>query len=126
MVDNSIILKGPHVMQLFLADILMWGKSENTIRVVAETLTLVESQELEVSALVVLQGNFELGQGSFLLLVSLKWLDASIVLPNEALELSGSIGQLGGSLGKDLVGVRLVHVIGLGLASLAKLVSLNE
>ena len=113
-------------MQLFLADILMWGKSENTIRVVAETLTLVESQELEVSALVVLQGNFELGQGSFLLLVSLKWLDASVVLPDEALELSRSIGQLGGSLGKDLVGVRLVHVIGLGLASLAKLVSLNE
>jgi len=58
MVDNSIVLKGPHVMQLFLANILMWGKSKNTVRVVSKTLTLVESQELEVSALIVLQGNF--------------------------------------------------------------------
>ena len=81
---------------------------------------------MEVSALVVLQGDLELGEGSLFLLVSLEWLDASVVLPDETLELSGSIGQLGGSLGKDLVGVRLVHVIGLGLASLAKLVSLNE
>ena len=63
---------------------------------------------------------------SFLLLVGLKWLDTGVILPDEALELSRSISQLGGSLGKDLVGVRLVHVIGLGLASLAKLVSLNE
>lgn len=104
----------------------MWGKSKNTVRVVSKTLTFVESQELEVSALVVLKGNFELGKGSFLLLVSLKWLDAGIVLPDESLKLSRSIGQLGGSLGKDLVGVRLVHVIGLGLASLAKLISLYE
>lgn len=126
MVDNSIILKGPHIMQFLLADILVWRKSEDSVRIISETLTLVEGQELEVSALVVLKGNLKLSERSFLLLIGLKRLDASIILPDETLELSGSVSQLRGSLRKDLVRVGLVHIVSLGLASLVKLVSLYE
>ena len=54
MVDYSIVLKGPHIMQLLLADILVWGKAKNSVRIITEALTLVQSQELEVSALIVL------------------------------------------------------------------------
>ena len=126
MVDYSIVLKGPHIMQLLLADILVWGKSENSVRIITEALTLVESQELEVSAFVVLQLDLKLGQRSFLLLIGLKRLDASVILPDETLELSRSISQLRGSLREDLVGIRLVHIVSLGLASLVKLVSLIE
>jgi len=41
-------------MQLLLADILVWGKAEDSIRIITEALTFVKSQELEVSALIVL------------------------------------------------------------------------
>lgn len=113
-------------MQFLLADILVWRKSEDSVRIISETLTLVEGQELEVSALVVLKGNLKLSERSFLLLIGLKRLDASIILPDETLELSGSVSQLRGSLRKDLVRVGLVHIVSLGLASLVKLVSLYE
>lgn len=81
---------------------------------------------MEVGALVVLKSNLELGERSFLLLVSLKRLDTGVVLPDETLEFGGSVSQLGGSLREDLVRVRLMHVIGLSLAPLIELVSLNE
>ena len=94
MVDDSIILERPHVMQFFLAHVLVWGKSKDSIRVVSETLTLVQGQELEVSALVILKSDFKLGKRSFLLLVGLQRLDASVVLPDEPLKLGGSVGEL--------------------------------
>lgn len=94
MVDYSIVLKGPHIMQFLLADILVWGKTENSVRIITEALTLVQSQELEVSTLVILQLDLKLGQRSFLLLIGLKRLDASVILPDETLELSRSISQL--------------------------------
>ena len=126
MVDYSVVLQGPHVVQLLLAHILVWGKSQDSVRIVTEALRFVEGQKLEVSALIVLQSDLELSERSFLLLVSLERLDASVVLPDESLELGRSIGQLRGSLRENLVRVRLVHVIGLSLASLIKLVPLNE
>lgn len=72
----------------------MWGKSEDSIRIITETLRFVEGQKLEVSALVVLKCDLKLSEGSFLLLVSLKRLDTSVVLPDETLELSRSVGKL--------------------------------
>lgn len=94
MVDYSIVPKGPHIMQFLLADILVWGKTENSVRIITEALTLVQSQELEVSALIILQLDLKLGQRSFLLLIGLKRLDASVILPDESLKLSRSISQL--------------------------------
>ena len=90
----------------------------------AESLRLIESKELEESALVVFQVSFELLWSS--LLGGLEWLDASVILPYETLKLGRSVSKLGRSLGKNLVGVRLVHVVSHCLASLVSLISLNE
>ena len=56
----------------------------------------------------------------------LELLEARIVLPDEALELRGTVRQLAAGLREDLVRLRLVHVVGLALAALVELVSLNE
>jgi len=111
-------------MELFLLHVLVRRESQNTVRVVAETLGLVKSQELEESALVALQLQLLLHgvQGG----VSLQWLNASVILPYESLKLGRSIGQLGGCLGQYFVRVRLVHIIRHSLASLVLLVSIHE
>ena len=102
----------------------MRRQTKNTIRIVTESLRLVESKELEEGALVSFQVSFELIW--VCLFDSLEWLDACIVLPYETLKFSRSISKLGRSLRKDLIGVRLVHVVSHGLASLMGLVSLNK
>lgn len=73
-------------MKLLLLHVLMWGQTENTIRVVSETLRLVKGKELEKCALVILQVDLQLIWAN--LILALKWLDAGVVLPYETLELS--------------------------------------
>ena len=89
----------------------------------SKTLRLVEGEELEVGALVFLEAKFDLNEA---LGVDLQRLNAGIVLPDEALQLGRPVRQFRGSLGKDLVRVGFVHVVGLGSASLGQLVSLDE
>lgn len=88
-------------MELLLFHVLVWGQTEDTIGIVSETLRFVKSQELEEGAFVCFDISLELVWGN--LLIALKGLDASIVLPYETLKLGRSVGKLGGSLGEDLV-----------------------
>ena len=81
---------------------------------------------MEISTFVVLQLDLKLSQGGLSFFIGLQWLNASIVLPDESLQLCLTVGELRRSLREDLVRVRLVHVISLGLASLVKLISLDE
>ena len=90
----------------------------------AESLRLVEGQKLEESTLVLFEFHLELDLGEKLCVF--EGLDAGVVLPDEALQLCGPVGELGRSLRKNLLGVRLVHVVGLGFAPLVHLVSLHE
>ena len=78
-------------MELFLFHVLMWGKSENSITVVAESLRLVERKELEECAFVLLQLDLELHS---VLSTTNEGVDASVVLPDESLELCRSVSQL--------------------------------
>ena len=71
-------------MELLLALVLVGRQAENTVRLLAEALGLVEGKELEVGALVLLQRELELDEG---VRVALEWLNACVILPNEALEL---------------------------------------
>lgn len=123
-VNDLVILKRPQVVKLLLLHIFMWGQTENTIGVVSKTLRLIKSQELEECTFILLQIGFKLIW--CYLTLRLEWLNASIVLPDEALKLSRSIGQLGGGLGEDLIRLRLVHIVCHGLASLVSLVSLHK
>lgn len=122
-VDDTVFSQRPQVVKLSLLHVLMGRKTEDTVRVVTETLGLVEREELEESTLVVLDRSIEL---SLILRLNVERLDASVILPDEALKLSRAVGQLGGGLREDLVGVRLVHVVGHGLAALVRLISLDE
>ena len=122
-IDDAVFSQRPEVMELSLLHVLMGRKTEDTVGVVTETLGLVEREELEESALVMLDLGIEL---SLILGFNVERLDASVILPDEALKLSRTVGQLGGSLREDLVGVRLVHIVGHGLAALMRLVSGNE
>lgn len=65
-----------------------------------KTLRFVERQELEEGTFVLFQFHFQLDSFEFGIF---QWLDAGVVLPNETLELSRSIGELGGSFRQDFV-----------------------
>ena len=84
-VNNLVVLQGPEVVKLLLLHVLVWGKTKNTIRIMTEALRFVEGKELEESALVVFQIDFELLRGN--LILTFQWLDASVILPYETLEL---------------------------------------
>jgi hypothetical protein len=83
-VDDAVVLEGPEVMQLLLAHVLVWRESQDAVRLLSEALRLVQSEELEVSALVLLEAELDLNEA---LRVHFQWLDAGIVLPDEALQL---------------------------------------
>lgn len=119
-VDDAVLSQRPQVVKLSLLHVLVGRQTEDTIGVVAETLRLVEGKELEESALVVLDLGIELSR---VLGINVEGLDASVVLPDEALELGRTVSQLGRSLREDLVGLGLVHVVSHGLAALMRLVS---
>jgi len=85
-VNDLVILEGPQVMKLLLLHVLVWGQTENTVGVVTKTLGFVEGKELEKCALVILQVDLQLIWAD--LVLALEWLDASVVLPYETLELS--------------------------------------
>lgn len=59
-VDDSVVLQRPEVVQLLLVAVLMRRQAEDAVGLLAETLGLVESQELEVGALILLQLEFEI------------------------------------------------------------------
>jgi len=61
-VDDAIVLKGPQIVQLLLAHVLVWRESQDAIGLLAKTLRLVESKELEVGALVLLELQFDLNK----------------------------------------------------------------
>ena len=84
MVDDAVVLKGPQIMQLLLAHVLVWRESQDAVRLLSEALRLVESEELEVGALVLLELELDLDEA---LRVDLQGLDAGVVLPDETLEL---------------------------------------
>ena len=126
-VDDAVVLQRPQIVQLLLFPVFVWRQTQNTVGVVAQTLRFVQSQELEKGAFIAFQLHLELhvahGTDS---LEGAEWVDAGVVLPNETLELSRSISELGGGLGEDLLGVGLVHVVGLGLAPFVHLVPLDK
>lgn len=122
-VDDAVVLEGPEVMELLLAHVLVRRESQDAVRFLSEALRLVQSQELKVCALVLLEAQLDLNEA---LRVDFQWLDAGVVLPDEALQLSRAVGELGGRLREDLVRVRLVHVVSLGPAPLGQLVPLHE
>ena len=62
-INDSIVLKGPEIMELLLGKIFMRRKSKNTIGVVSKTLRFVKSQELEISTFIVLQLHLKLDEG---------------------------------------------------------------
>ena len=76
-------------MELLLAHVLVRRESQDAIGLLSKTLRLVESKELEVGALVLLELEFDFNKA---LRVDLQGLDACIVLPDEALKLGRSIG----------------------------------
>ncbi len=78
-------------MELLLFHVLMWRESENSITVMAESLRLVERKELEECAFVLLQLDLELHS---VLSTTNEGVDASVVLPDESLELCRSVSQL--------------------------------
>jgi hypothetical protein len=82
---------------------------------------------LEESALVRLKLHLKLdvAHGADSLMI-VECIDASVILPNETLQFSRTVGQFGRGLRKDLLRVGLVHVVGLGFASLVLLVSLDK
>ena len=95
MINNSVIFKRPKVVKLLLGKILMWGKTENTIGVVSETLRFVKGQELEIGTFIVLQLKLELDEGGLACVI--QRLDASVILPDESLKFGRSICEFGGS-----------------------------
>jgi hypothetical protein len=94
-VDNTVLSQRPQVVKLSLLHVLVGRKTEDTVRVMTETLRLVQSEELEEGALVVLDLGIEL---SLVLRVNVEGLDASVILPDETLELGRAVRQLGGGL----------------------------
>ena len=88
-VNDLVVLQRPEVVELLLLHIFVWGQTKNTIRIVSKTLRLVKGQELEECTLIILQINLKLIWRYFAL--RLEWLNASIILPNEALQLGGSV-----------------------------------
>ena len=110
-------------MKLLLFHVFMWRKSKNTIRIMAKTLWLIQSQKLEESTFVLFQFKFQLDTW---LCTTLKGLYTCVVLPDETLKLGGTICQFGTSLRQDFVGIRLVHVIGHSFTSSMHLISLDE
>ena len=79
-------------MELLLFHVFVWGKSKNTIGIMTKSLRFIKCQELEESTFIVFQISFKLLRIYFLL--TLKRLNASIILPYESLQLGGSISQL--------------------------------
>ena len=102
-------------MQLLLAHVFVRRQSQDAVGLLAKTLRFVEGKELEIGAFVFLEAKFDLDQA---LRIDLQRLNASIILPDEALQLGRSVRQFRRGLGKNLVGVRFVHVVSLGSASL--------
>ena len=88
-VDDTIVLERPQVVQLLLALVLMWRKAKNTVRFLSKTLRLVKGQELEVGALISFELHFQinLSEAIRLSIRILERLDTAIVLPNESLQL---------------------------------------
>jgi len=122
-INNTIILERPKIVQLLLAHVFVWRESQDAVRLLTESLRLIKCKELEICALILLEAHLDLNQA---LWVHLQGLDASVVLPDEALQLGRPIRQLRRGLRKDFVWVRLVHVICLGSASLSELISLHK
>jgi len=112
-VDDSAVFERPQIVEFFLANILVRRETENSVRVAAQALRLVKGQELEQSALVLgqLKLQLDIARGA------LKRLDTGVVLPDESLQLRRAVSQLGRSFRENFLGVRLVHVVGLGFAS---------
>jgi hypothetical protein len=81
-VDDAVVLEGPEVVELLLAHVLVWRESQDAVRLLSETLRLVQGQELKVCALVLFEAELDLNEA---LRVHFQWLDAGIVLPDEAL-----------------------------------------
>ena len=123
-VDDAIFAERPQVVQLSLLHVLVRGEAKDAVGVVAKALRPVEGEELEEGALVLLDLGVELSSLNSLLLV--QRLNAGVVLPDEALKLGRSVCELRGSLGEDLVGLGLVHVVRHGLAAGVLLVSADE
>jgi hypothetical protein len=57
-VDDTIVLEGPEIVELLLFHVFVWGKTQNTIRIVTKSLRFIKGQELEEGALVVLEFDF--------------------------------------------------------------------
>ena len=88
MVDDTIILERPQVVQLLLALVFVGRKAKNTIRFLSKTLRLVEGQELEIGAFISFELHFEinLSKAIRLSIRILERLDTAVVLPNESLQ----------------------------------------
>jgi hypothetical protein len=58
--DDSVVVKGPYIVLFSIDHTLLRSKTKDTIRLFAKTMTLVESQKLEVRALVLFRESFSL------------------------------------------------------------------
>lgn len=87
-INNSIVLKWPQIMKLFLSHFFVWWKSKNSIWFFSKSLRFIKSKELEISTFVIFKLEFELNEAWFLLV---EWLDACVILPYESLKLGRSI-----------------------------------
>lgn len=83
--DDALVFECPQVMKLSLFLIFVWRQPKNTIRILFETLGLVKCQEFKRSTFALLQ-LFTRG-------VSADLLETSLILPDEALEVSGAVGK---------------------------------
>lgn len=90
-VDNAIVLERPEVVELLLLHVLVWGEPEDSIRIVAESLRLVECEELEERALVGLK---VLLKSLVVTATAFKRLNTGKILPDEPLKLGRSVRQL--------------------------------
>jgi len=93
-INNAVVLKRPQVVQLLLGHVLVGRQTQDTVRLVAETLRLVQSEELEVGALVLFQVELKLDETRLDIAVGLQRLDTCVVLPDETLKLGRAISQL--------------------------------
>ena len=110
-------------MELLLFHVLMWGETQNTIRIVTESLRFIKGKELEEGAFVSFKFGFLLNSVQTF---TLEWLNTGIILPDETLKFGRTISQFGRGLGENLVRVGFMHIVSHCLASLVHLISLNE
>jgi len=107
-------------MQFPFFIVFVGWKTKDAIRVILQTIWLVQSQKLKWCTFVILQRLFWLSG-----VATRKLIETGHVFPNKALQVGRSICQFARALRQDLAGIGLMHVITYCLTSIWN-VFLNE